>query len=243
MKPRFHPGVVYVFWASLYVMSGCADENEKTVFTIPHTVTLKQTIWKRQPYISEKEEQLLELTIERNPGIADFEELPLSADALDVVLLHHVLEYTSNPHQLLREATRVLIPRGHLIIVGFNRFSLWGGWKFFARKVRQSTHWQYNSLRLGRLLDWLELLDFEVTSISHGLYRPPLRGQAMMEKLSFLETVGNRLGWPLGAVYVVVARKDVIPVTPIKNRWSWRPQTIVPLPIIHREQPLSEKSH
>lgn len=67
--------VVYLVLISLCLISGCADENEKTVFAIPDTLVIKQTFWERQPYISAKEEQLLELTIERNPGIADFEEL------------------------------------------------------------------------------------------------------------------------------------------------------------------------
>ena len=74
MKHSFSRGVVFLLLTSLYVNSGCA-ENEKTVFAIPDTLTLQQTSWERESYISANEEELLELTIERNPGIADFEEL------------------------------------------------------------------------------------------------------------------------------------------------------------------------
>src|SRR5574340_1286547 len=59
-------------------------------------------------------------------------ELPFASASLDLVLLPHVLEFTDHPHQILREAERVLIPDGQLIISGFNPFSLCGIRHFFS---------------------------------------------------------------------------------------------------------------
>ena len=41
------------------------------------------------------------------------EQLPLTANSMDVVVLQHLLDVTVNPHAVLREAARVLIPEGH----------------------------------------------------------------------------------------------------------------------------------
>jgi len=37
----------------------------------------------------------------------------------------HTLEFTNDPHQVLREVDRVLIPEGHVVILAFNPWSLW----------------------------------------------------------------------------------------------------------------------
>ena len=52
--------------------------------------------------------------------------LPFESQSLDLLLLPHVLEFSSNPHQVLREAERVLRPEGRLVLAGFNPRSLWG---------------------------------------------------------------------------------------------------------------------
>ena len=54
------------------------------------------------------------------------EAIPLTSESVDVVLLHHALDYSSFQHQLLREVSRVLIAGGHIVIVGFNPVSSWG---------------------------------------------------------------------------------------------------------------------
>jgi SAM-dependent methyltransferase len=58
--------------------------------------------------------------------VHDFAELPFASQSLDLVVLPHVLEFAAEPHQVLREVERVLIPEGQLIVCGFNPASLWG---------------------------------------------------------------------------------------------------------------------
>ncbi len=54
------------------------------------------------------------------------ENLPFASDSIDLVVLSHALDFSSDPHRLLREVERVLIPEGKLIVLGFNSLSLWG---------------------------------------------------------------------------------------------------------------------
>ena len=153
-------------------------------------------------------------------ALADPEQLPLADESLDLVILHHMLEYSSNPHQLLREANRVLIPRGHLLIVGFNPFSLQGVVKFFAQYFSSNRCWRRHSLNRARLVDWLNLLDCEPVEVQRGFYRPPINQQKVLSLLEFWERTCRFLNLPFGGYYVLLACKQRLSVTPIKPAWG-----------------------
>ena len=144
--------------------------------------------------------------------------LPLASDSTDVVVLPHTLEFEADPHQVLRETERVLIPEGHVVILGFNPWSLWGLWRLFLRRGAYPP-WCGNFRSLTRIKDWLALLGFD-TIEEHGyFFRPPLQNVRVMQKLSFMENLGARW-WPgLAGCYVLLARKRVATLTPIKPSW------------------------
>ncbi len=160
----------------------------------------------------------------RLSALADFNHLPLPTETLDAVLLHHVLDFSQSPHHLLREATRVVIPRGHLIIVGFNPWSLWGIGSRLAQLFSCKARWRHQYLRLGRLLDWLKLLDVEPIDIYQGFFPPPLPQEGAIKHLQWMERWGKRWHLPWGGFYLIVARKDHVALTPIKPTWyRYRP--------------------
>lgn len=142
------------------------------------------------------------------------EALPFDTKSVGLVILPHVLEFSADPHQVLRETARVLVPEGHAVIVGFNPFSLWG-----LRRVlglgRGSAPWTGKFYRLTRVKDWLALLDFEVTRGEMLYYRPPLASARLRDKLKSLEAAGDRW-WPmLAGAYVLVGRKRELGMTPL----------------------------
>lgn len=65
--------------------------------------------------------------------VQQFDELPFASASIDLVVLPHVLEFAEEPHQILREVERVLIPEGQVIICGFNPVSLWGARHVWSR--------------------------------------------------------------------------------------------------------------
>lgn len=156
----------------------------------------------------------------RLTGLSDFHQLPLAEESVDLVLLHHTLDFSQKPHQLLRESARVLIPRGHLLIIGFNPWSLFGVGRWLARFFSRKAHWRHQSLRLGRVLDWLTLLDFETLDVHQGFFRPPLQQASSLKHLRWLETWGTKLRLPLGGYYLVLARKDRPGFVPMKPAWQ-----------------------
>lgn len=146
------------------------------------------------------------------------EELPFDARSVDLMLLPHTLEFSEDPHQVLREVSRVLTPEGHAVILGFNPFSLWGLWRLAARRQR-AMPWSGHFLQLNRLKDWFKLLGFELVQGSMLYYRPPLHSETSMDRLRFLEKAGDRW-WPMaGAVYLLVAKKRVLGMTPLRPEW------------------------
>ena len=150
--------------------------------------------------------------------MSHFESLPLEDESIDVVLLHHALEYSHWPHQILRESARVIIPRGHIIICGFNPWSLQGLVQFFTRWFSKNVFWQRSNLRKSRVVDWLRL-DCEPVACYRGFYRPPINNKRILKQSTFLDRVCRRLHLPLAGYYVLVARKDTLGVTPLKPRW------------------------
>jgi len=141
--------------------------------------------------------------------------LPLPNNSLDAMVLHHALEVSADPRSGLREAARVLVPGGRLVICAFNPISLWGIRNLYGR-LRQDS---FGSLRLVttfRLLDWLALLGFEIQQqvqyLSYGLSLAPTSdepaGPGRVEQLM------KRLQSPVGGVYVVSVVKQVAALRP-----------------------------
>lgn len=153
--------------------------------------------------------------------ICDQHALPLGSDNVDVMVLPHVLEFDTNPHQVLREMERALIGEGHVIIIGFNPWSLWGVWRLF-HAWRDRYPWNGKFISMARLKDWLALLDFEIIRSEYFFYRPPLENTRISNKLEFMEQLGRYCWRYLGGIYLLVAKKRVIPMTPVKIQWQKR---------------------
>ncbi|HEY7883843.1 MAG TPA: methyltransferase domain-containing protein [Cellvibrionaceae bacterium] len=145
----------------------------------------------------------------------DYRRLPLAPESVDVIILHHALDFSQTPHQLLAEATRALIPRGHLVIVGFNPVSLLGFWQGLLRWSSGRPHWRRQALRVGRLMDWLALLDLEPVTCRQGYFVP---GSGC--EVGAVERLLRHVKSPLGGYYVLTVRKDVSAVTPIRPKWQ-----------------------
>ncbi|GGX32008.1 class I SAM-dependent methyltransferase [Undibacterium squillarum] len=159
-----------------------------------------------------------------NPRVAvlhDFAEFPFASQSLDLVVLPHVLEFAEEPHQILREVERILIPEGRVIISGFNRASLWG-----MRQATDRLRKRYYLPKEGefispaRLRDWMKLLNMEVSATHFGCYAPPFRSEKWLQRYQFTEKAGTRW-WPVfGAVYVMEAVKRVRGMHLIGPAWK-----------------------
>ncbi len=148
-------------------------------------------------------------------------ELPVQSTSVDVLVLPHQLEFSYDPHEVLREAERVLIPEGHVILLSFNPFSVWTVFRWVLR-WKQDVPWRGRFFSKTRVKDWLALLGFDIVQCESYFYRPPSQHENFMSKVNFLEQIGKRF-WPaLGGGYIIVAKKRVNTFTPIRPRWKSR---------------------
>lgn len=154
--------------------------------------------------------------------------LPLEDETVDVTVLHHVLEYSQNPHQVLREASRVTIARGYIVVFGFNPFSLMGVVKPLAQILSSRPIWKRGSLRKSRVSDWLQFLDFNTLRVYSGVYNPPLQNHNFIKNCSGINRVLSRWGVPFGNYYCLVARKDRACLTPLKPLWKTSGALVAP---------------
>jgi SAM-dependent methyltransferase len=158
--------------------------------------------------------------------LADPHWLPFPENALDLIVLPHALEFTEDPHWMLREAYRAIRPGGQVVIAGFNPFSLFGARRYFGRG--QTPPWTGNFIALYRLKDWLN---------GGGLdcYVPPFMNELWLRRSSFFEPAGDRW-WPIaGGVYFLRATKNVLGMRVITPAWQQRKRGLATAPRQVRE--------
>lgn len=167
--------------------------------------------------------------------------LPIDTESVDVAVLHHCLDYSEDPHQLLRETARVLMPYGHVLVFGFQRWSALGLQHALAHRWRGDAVSSHRFIALHRLHDWLKLLDFEIVKSRHTVFIPPQCGERTAARLGWFE----RLCWgaqpPFGSVYFVLARKTVAGVHPLPAPWEQRRRrnplaALAPQPAVPRQR-------
>ncbi|HTP95972.1 MAG TPA: class I SAM-dependent methyltransferase [Burkholderiales bacterium] len=163
---------------------------------------------------------------------ADFHDLPIATGSIDLVLLPHVLEFSRDPHQILREVVRVLMPEGQLLICGFNPWSPWGA-RRVLRKPQAGYPWCGRFINLPRIKDWLSLLSFDVTGGKMACYAPPLEQEKWLRRFEFMEAAGDRWWFGGGGVYFLQAIKRVRGMQVILPKWTDRvaaKEALAPVP-------------
>jgi len=146
------------------------------------------------------------------------ENLPVLSQSVDLVLMPHVLEFSPDPHAVLREVSRVLMPDGHVIITGFNPWSLWGLRQVF-RPRNAPFPWCGDFITLPRVKDWCKLLGIELTAGRMRCYLPPAATPEWLDRLRFLDAAGDRW-WPFaGGVYILHGIKRVHGMRLITPKW------------------------
>ena len=200
--------------------------------------------------------------------VTDFAALPFFENSLDLLVLPHSLELSPDPHATLREAQRVLVPEGKLVVCGFNPTSLWGlkqarghlyrrmsrivsGEGATTDPLQTTTRGGFGELFLPeageflgyrRMKDWLRLLNFEIESHQFGCYRPAARSDKWLQRSAWMDKAGARY-WPiLGAVYMIVAVKRVHGMRMLSPNWKGaRVKVVAPVSIANKAHSMATK--
>jgi len=145
------------------------------------------------------------LQLNQSPVHSDVHFWPVLSRSMDVVLLHHVLDWTRSPQRVLREATRALCPSGTLVVIGFNPLSVYSLSRFFSAKhpnvCRKATWYSANVV-----IEWLDTLGFSCESVSFFLRRAPFKYSVSNPVIPASQ--GMLCSIPIGGIYMLVALKE-----------------------------------
>ena len=186
-----------LFGFHMLKLGGLSCELDSTMSNIPHQVSVDKCNASRN------------IEAENNA-------LPFISKAFDVCIIANQLDYTDDPHRLLREIDRVLIDDGHLIITGVNPCSLMGVGRVFPWR-KNTLPWSGRMFSPSRVHDWLGLLNYEIIdSCCVGL----LPSHKNRWYFNWLETSCCAVLPFIGSLYFIVACKRTYPLNPIHPVWK-----------------------
>jgi len=162
----------------------------------------------------------VELGMESNTLVARPEDLPVQSAVIDILVMHHAFEFSADPHQVLREAARVLRPGGTLILLAFNPVSLMGMHSLL--RGREQAPFSARMLGSGRLADWFRLLQLSPLKTRSRGYDYPLENPRWRRRLRWLGALLRMLPGQNGNLILLTARKDVAGMTPLRPEWNRR---------------------
>lgn len=134
--------------------------------------------------------------------------LPLQSNSVDMIILPHLLEFDEFRFQTMREVERILKPEGVFLVLNFNPWSLWVRYQYLWDK-KMADSWGGHFISRSRILDWLKLLNFEVT-VSSEFYLDTVKSTHG----KFI-TRGQSLTSTAYAIKAIKRRYNPIPLTTV----------------------------
>ncbi|ORU91390.1 MAG: methyltransferase type 11 [Cycloclasticus sp. symbiont of Poecilosclerida sp. N] len=169
------------------------------------------------------------------------ESLPIDTHSVDIVIMPHTLEFEEDPHQVLREVTRVLKPEGIVLLTGFNPWAFWHLPRFLPQ-AKEKTPWNGRFIARYRVIDWLNLLDFEI-EVSRGCCLFPLvkKREEDHSKQTLLEKIAARIPCVPAAYFVMGVKRvsggtSVFHLENLKKRFISSPSVEPVTKTIHVEK-------
>ena len=140
-----------------------------------------------------------------NPALflSDKCHLSVAESSIDMLTLFHGLDFSNDPHLLLREAERVLRSDGYLVLTGFNPLSQVGLLRF-SPFYQQHLMKQARFFSLPRVKEWLAVLGFAIRQIDY-INTPKVMGKPF----SFIS-----------GAYFIVAQKQEVPLSVTRPKFA-----------------------
>lgn len=149
--------------------------------------------------------------------MADYDALPIAPESIPLVLLPHVLEFSRDPYQVLREVEIILAPYGYVILTGFNPWSGLGLRRLFSLRKRKPWSGKFRSA--GRVRDWLRLLNLNIVDEKVLFYIPILQNKHLRKMFGWVDWIGKLLFPFFGGVYILIAQKKRVGMITQRMKW------------------------
>lgn len=144
-------------------------------------------------------------------ALAFEDSLPLADNSVDKVLVVHLLEATRDPLALLREAWRVLVPTGRIVVVVPYRSGAWAR----ADHTPFGIGRPFSRVQLSRLLEEAMLQPVEVRRF---LCVPPSNRRIVLGSTRGWERMGRRLFPNFAGLLAIEGQKTVVRGIPVQKK-------------------------
>lgn len=145
--------------------------------------------------------------------------LPVESCSMDFVLLLHQLGNQKKSQAILQEAYRVLKPNGKIVVLNLNRFSLWNAINLFCSQKNFSMQGEFYSAEKTKKI--LRKLACEINLHQTICFHLPGKKAVTPKWWYFSETLGQFFFPYFGGVFVILATKQVVGLTPlVDNEWE-----------------------
>ncbi len=161
----------------------------------------------------------IELIHPKHLAQSSYRQLPLVSESVDIIVLPHILDTELQAEEILREACRIIAPDGHIAIFGFNPWSLWSLSRLLKADDRFPEQMSFHSVQ--KINAWLLSFEAEIVTTSSFSFKAPKNLSSPFNPS--LEKLGKQLLPHAGGIYFILAKKRVIPMSPIKARWTLEP--------------------
>lgn len=145
-------------------------------------------------------------------------ELPFAERCIDAFVLAHELDFSQDPHQVLREVDRCMMPDGHIVIVGFNPFSLPGCLRWLPFKNNNMLH-DARFFSAHRVRDWLSLLGYQIIDEQRFVYSS-LFFESQINSDSWWYRFASKYLPFFSSNYLIIGKKREYPLSLIKPAWK-----------------------
>lgn len=139
-----------------------------------------------------------------------FKKMELEVENIDILVLHHTLEYAKDPLLLLEEAKRLIAPLGYIIIIGFHPYSFIRLTNCFKGNFLNHLHF----LSISHIKRHLTKINF--TLIQYKRITLDVETQSLYQLMRhFFSSLLF-----LTDFYLVIAKANQVHLTPIKLNWQ-----------------------
>ena len=155
----------------------------------------------------------------------DSNNLPFNSDSIDFVLMPHFLEFSKKPDKIISEVHRILRGEGGFLITGFNKHRVNSG--VLLSLLSKKSGIEENKIKLSDIssassqVELLKKQGFEIINIKNfALFLPSVNNPK--DKSWGYNFITNSLGVPSFFCfgYVILAKKKVAEILPLKPKWS-----------------------
>lgn len=143
-------------------------------------------------------------------------QLPFAEQSIDAVIMAHTLDYAQDPHAVLRDIDRVVTHSGYVLLSGFNPFSITALGKLLPTEKNQYLS-EARFFSAHRVKDWLQLLSYDIVAEQRLVFSMLSCHRFWQRHPQWQNTLQRLCPWA-NAVYMILARKRIYPLTPIRQR-------------------------